>query len=294
MKANDDEFYVGYLSSAPERTAAFVRKVVVFTGGFIGIIAILLAWYQKKFSEATFEYGINSTVEGYYFDKPVPHIAVPLGLSKGGKELYQNVIVVGFGKAGGTDVMTRIQQREGRSFIGSKIALTGFKIHGNGKALLQVTEEDNPSLDLRGKAILQAETIDSLDIHSLSGEIVDPKCYFGVMKPGEGKAHRSCAIRCIAGGMPPVFHATNVGDYFLLVNEKGEPLNNEILDIVGDQITLKGKGLIWNDWKILEVKTKDLESITANHRLIEQLKSFENGMTFCSDDVAMHTEQMSN
>lgn len=24
------------------------------------------------------------------------------------------------------------------------------------------------------------------------------------MKPGEGKAHRACAIRCIAGGIPPV------------------------------------------------------------------------------------------
>jgi len=26
---------------------------------------------------------------------------------------------------------------------------------------------------------------------TLQGEIIDPKCYFGVMKPGKGKIHRS-------------------------------------------------------------------------------------------------------
>jgi len=31
------------------------------------------------------------------------------------------------------------------------------------------------------------------------GQIVDPKCYLGVMKPGEGKPHSDCAIRCIDG-----------------------------------------------------------------------------------------------
>ena len=54
------------------------------------------------------------------------------------------------------------------------------------------------------------------------------------MKPGEGKTHRSCAIRCIAGGIPPVFKTDSSG-YFLLVNEKNEPVSSEIVNIVGDQ-----------------------------------------------------------
>jgi hypothetical protein len=29
----------------------------------------------------------------------------------------------------------------------------------------------------------------------LTGEIVDSKCYFGVMNPGNGKVHRDCAVR---------------------------------------------------------------------------------------------------
>ena len=37
---------------------------------------------------------------------------------------------------------------------------------------------------------------------TLKGEIIDPKCYLGAMKPGGGKTHKACAMRCIAGGIP--------------------------------------------------------------------------------------------
>lgn len=36
-----------------------------------------------------------------------------------------------------------------------------------------------------------------------SGELVDTKCYFGVMRPATGKVHRACAVRCLDGGVPP-------------------------------------------------------------------------------------------
>jgi hypothetical protein len=42
----------------------------------------------------------------------------------------------------------------------------------------------------------------------LVGEIVDSKCYLGNMNPGNGKVHRDSAVRCLSGGIPPVF-ATN-------------------------------------------------------------------------------------
>jgi hypothetical protein len=40
---------------------------------------------------------------------------------------------------------------------------------------------------------------------NLRGEIVDTKCYLGVMTPGEDKVHRGCAVRCISRGVPPAF-----------------------------------------------------------------------------------------
>ena len=276
-----NEFYIGYQPVAPKQTASFIRKVIVVAGLGICVVAIILAWGQKKFSSSVFDYGINSTVEGYYFEKPVPHIAVPLGINSGGKELFQNVLLVGFGKAGATNVMTKLQSRKDKSFKGAKIELTGFMIYGNGKALLQVTEEDNSNIISLSGATGPGQTFDSTDIKSLSGEIVDPKCYFGVMKPGEGKAHRSCAIRCIAGGIPPVFHAGDREEYFLIVDEKWQPVNEDVLNLVGDQITIRGKEIVWNDWRILKVNEADLRKMASSKRLTEQLVAFESGMTGC-------------
>ena len=278
---SNDEFYVGYLPNAPKRTALFVRKVIAICGLTIGVVAIIFAWSQKKFSSSVFDYGINSTVEGYYFQAPVPHLAVPLGTNSSGEELFQNVLLVGFGKAGAEDVMMKLENKNGNAFEGKKIKLTGFMIYGNGKALLQVTEEDNANITPVAGVMSDVPSFQSTSTTSLQGEIVDPKCYFGVMKPGEGKGHRSCAIRCIAGGMPPVFHSTDREEYFLIVNENGQPVNNEILGLVGDQISIRGKEMVWNDWKILKVNTRDLVAISSNKRKIEQVLAFETDITMC-------------
>ena len=39
--------------------------------------------------------------------------------------------------------------------------------------------------------------------YELTGELVDTKCWLGVMRPSSGKVHRACAVRCLAGGVPP-------------------------------------------------------------------------------------------
>jgi len=276
-----NEFYIGYMPKAPKETASFVKKIIVVVGLGICIVALVLAWSQKQFSSAVFDYGINSTVEGYYFEKPVPHIAVPMGITSAGKEVFQNVLLVGFGKAGATNVMMKLHSRKGKSLVGAKIELTGFMIYGNGKALLQVTEEDNSNMVFLAGATAPTQVLDSTGVTTLNGEIVDPKCYFGVMKPGEGKAHRSCAIRCIDGGIPPVFHASDKEEYFLILDEKGRPVNEEVLSLVGDQITITGKEIVWNDWKILKVNTTDLRTMASSKRITEQLVAFESGMTKC-------------
>ena len=80
-----------------------------------------------------------------------------------------------------------------------------------------------------------------------------------------------------------MLHDTSNDEFFLLVNELWEPLNDYVPSIVGDQISVTGKEVIWNDWKILEVNTKELSTIIANRRLTKQLISFESGMTLCED-----------
>jgi len=121
----------------------------------------------------------------------------------------------------------------------------------------------------------------SLGKSTIAGEVIDPKCFFGVMKPSEGKVHRSCAIRCIAGGIQPVFKS-DMSDYYLLTGENFEPVNQKILGIVGDRVGLSGELVEFDDWKIFKVSTSELETIARAEASKKNLAALESGMTFCS------------
>ena len=78
---------------------------------------------------------------------------------------------------------------------------------------------------------------------TLIGEIVDSKCYLGVMNPGQLTTHRACAIRCISGGIPPVLLVRQTNGpalYFLLVSSDGRPVNKQVLSMVAEPIEVTG------------------------------------------------------
>ena len=280
MKLPKDEFYVGYFEKAPTQTARLVRNLVIILGVLTCIVAFTLAWNQKPFSYSQFEYGKTTTVEGYFSTDPIPHLVLPFGVSEG-QELFQNVLLVGVGKAGPGNVIARLEKNAGKSLAGLRLRLNGTLIYGEGRALLQIAEEDNASAIPEDAPALPKEQWTSFGSLNISGEIVDPKCFFGVMKPGEGKAHRSCAVRCIAGGIPAIFHA-ETGEYYLLVNEDSEPMRQEVLSLVGDNISLSGESITWNDWKLLKVSTKLMQEMSDQKSWKEKLTAFENGITQCS------------
>jgi len=275
---DDNEFYVGYFPKAPRQIASATKRVIaiLFTV-MIGVTAIT-ALEQKEFSPASFEYGLLTSVDGYLFTKPVPHLQVPLGKDMWNKELYQTVLLVGFGKAGADNFIFSHRSPE-KTMEGVKVRLTGSLIYGDGKTLLQVEEASNLEY-LEGKLAASSVRGDQEKI-SVSGEIVDPKCFFGVMKPGEGKTHRSCAIRCIAGGIPPVFKTDSSG-YFLLVNENNEPVSSEIVNIVGDNIVLEGMTMYFNDWRLLQIDSELIRKLSANKKWKEKVIAFETGVTKCN------------
>jgi hypothetical protein len=78
----------------------------------------------------------------------------------------------------------------------------------------------------------------------LRGEIVDSKCYLGVMNPGDGKVHRDCAVRCISGGAPPALIAKDAAGetkVILLVGSDGRALNKELLSFVAEPVEIAGQ-----------------------------------------------------
>lgn len=79
--------------------------------------------------------------------------------------------------------------------------------------------------------------------------------YAGLMKPGEGKPHRSCAARYIAGGIPPVFKVEQNGtvDYYLVKGAGGKAKYDELFSIIVERVSLEGQAYQVDDWKVIEI-----------------------------------------
>lgn len=273
-----DEFFVGYLPEAPLKTMTVLNRVTLALGMCIVTLALILALHEREFSSANFEFGKFTTLEGFVFKSPIPHIRIATGVDSLGNTNYKTLLLVGFGKTGADKELSMFEDKLG-TLEGKGVKLTGELIYGDGKSLFQISSNHLPEIkSLAGSAPLP---IEKLGVVSVQGEIVDPKCYFGVMKPGEGKPHRSCAIRCISGGIPPVFHVANMSDYYILLDENSQPINDSAADMVGDQITLIGESFLFDNWKILLVKKEYLRQQALNAKVTRNLVAMEKGMTVC-------------
>lgn len=278
-----DEFYVGYLPVMPPITRSFLTKVVVATAFVVVLTCGLVVLNQREFTTNNFEYGISTQLEGVVYKTPVPHLVVNLGVDQYGKKLSKTVLLVGQGKAGAAKAIERIEDRLGQSIVGRQIVLNGYLIYGDGKALFQIMDSKNINPVMSFNTMEAQSAMIDMGESSISGEVIDPKCYFGVMKPGEGKAHRSCAIRCIAGGIPPLFHVSNSSEYYILMGQNFEPINQHVLGLVGDQIKLSGKVMLMNDWKVLVVSKNELADLAKAKTIERNLLAMGEGMTVCGD-----------
>jgi hypothetical protein len=80
------------------------------------------------------------------------------------------------------------------------------------------------------------------------------------MKPGEGKPHRDCAIRCILGGISPMLAVKNEkgeANYYLLVSDDGGSINEAVQDYVAEPVEMKARLVQYDDWVVAYMKTKD-------------------------------------
>jgi hypothetical protein len=134
---------------------------------------------------------------------------------------------------------------------GSEVALTGTLIERDGRSLIELTDQPAPALGPTGAA---PEPIVPVGRFTLTGEIVDAKCYFGVMNPGEGRVHRACAMLCLRGGVPAVFVARDrhgASSHLLLTGPDGGEVTRAVLPWVGEtveatgEVVRQGRWLVW-------------------------------------------------
>ena len=94
---------------------------------------------------------------------------------------------------------------------------------------------------------------------------MDGKCYLGAMKPGDGQGHRSCAVLCLRGHLPPMIATTQpdgTTGYHLLVIDGTTELSDEVLAMVARPVRIAG--MVAHDYEGLSVLYAKSEDITPS------------------------------
>lgn len=245
---SNDDFYIGYEERAPATIAGHNRRWILIA--LISVLAVAsgLALAQKPFAVSFFDFGSPRTYEGVVESRPHPvlHVERPGDGTGTGAEV-STYLLVGFGKHGAE---SNVSQYEGR-----RIRLEATPIYRDDQTMLEVVAGTvEPLDDSRPGGEARVSRTASYGSQTLRGEIVDSKCHFGVMKPGNLKAHRACASLCIRGGVPPVFIVRQEGEptrHLLLVGSDGRALNQEVLDFVAESIEITGELVrVGDQWQL--------------------------------------------
>lgn len=241
------DFYVGYLPKAPAALAGFVRKVIFALGVLAITAALVLVIAQMPFANSAFEYGKVRKFEGIVETRPYPVLLVARPGEVGQEEKYSRYLLVAPGKHGADDLVA--------SVAGKQVSLRGQLIYRwSGREREAMVEVEPGSIKPLDAALEKEAITRDLGTATLTGEIVDSKCYLGVMNPGQGKVHRDCAARCLSGGIPPIFVSLDGKDQFLLVGRDDNAIGRDALrEFIAEPITIRGELLQRGDSRLLRI-----------------------------------------
>lgn len=226
-----EDFYIGYLPKMPKNSSKVVRIFVVSAFGAAIFLPILLWLGQQPFAQSVFEFGAVKDFEGAIRARPVPFLLVEKPEKTNGLPAFERLPLVAEGKYGFA----------AEAFDGQRVRLRGTLIYRDDRRMIEVA---GGTVERTSEAAFAVEEqTENLGSFTLRGEIVDSKCYLGVMNPGSTKLHRDCAVACLRGGIPPLFivkdAAGNVSELWLL-SASGARLNKEILDFVAEPVEVFG------------------------------------------------------
>ncbi|MCE9616231.1 MAG: hypothetical protein K8T26_18315 [Lentisphaerae bacterium] len=226
-------FYIGYRRAMAPEQARFLRMRVATLLVALVCVALSLVRWQRPFASSRFEYGVVKTFEGFISEQPYPTLIATHPIDAGNDRAVSRLYLVAPGKHGAQSLVAGL---DGRS-----VRLDGSLIYRDNQAMIEVRPQSTHLLDQR---VVRSTTPVALGTYTLRGEIVDSKCYLGVMKPGNLKPHKACAIRCISGGCTPVLvvrDAAGSAVYVMLAGADGRPVNREVLDMVAVPLEVTGR-----------------------------------------------------
>ena len=231
----NEEFYIGWEAKAAPDISKTVRGVVIALLVLALLVPVVLAVSQRMIGASVFEWGNPKSFSGILQTSPYPHLLVPRPGNADGLSRYSTYYLVAPWKFG-------LDHEAIAPLEGKSVTLKGTLIYRGNQTMIEVQPG---AIQVTNSVAMPAlpQTL-QLGKQTLAGEIVDSKCFLGVMNPGQLTPHRACAIRCISGGVPPVLLVRQkVGPaiYLLLVSADGKSVNKQVLEIVAEPVEITGE-----------------------------------------------------
>lgn len=230
----NDPFFIGWESQPAPPLSRFLRKTTAIVAVLaLALGAVIALTSMRTVGNGQFDFGNVQTFSGVLVEDPVPLLLTDEPLSGHQMFFLVNPFKHGF------------PPETAKQYHLKHVDLQATLIHDDVGAMLEVLPDS-----VKPKTGATAPATDPRSAQSegrpvtMRGEIVDSKCHLGVMNPGRYKAHRACAIRCLAGGIPPLLITTDPESdqalQFVLVGPGGEAVNELILDHVAEPIEVQG------------------------------------------------------
>jgi len=226
IEAQRDEFYVGYEPRMPTGIARRVSWAVGLFACAAGVAASISVAAQQRLPPSRFEFGVVKPVAGILRRDPYP------SLQANGRRVW----LVGPGKSGADTVLSATPD--------GAVTLRGSAIGRGPHRMLEVVPPGAGSASPLPVGVQSSDRERQFGVVTLTGEIVDSKCFLGVMNPGEGAVHRDCARRCLSGGIPPMLLVRNdegLEELVLLLSATGERTGEKFARVAGQPITVTGR-----------------------------------------------------
>jgi hypothetical protein len=232
----NDDFYIGWEAKPAPDIRKFVRGVVILLLVTAIGLALAFAAVQHSIGTSVFEWGTVKKFSGILKLEPYPHLLVPRPGTAGAQNTFSTYYLVAPFKHG-------LDREQFSALDGKTVSLQGTLIYRRNQTMVEALPDSIKAAGQQLPLLRGSETV-GLGRQTLVGEIVDSKCFLGVMNPGQLLPHRACAIRCISGGIPPVLlvrQANGTAIYLLLVSAEGKPVNQEVLDLVAEPVQITGE-----------------------------------------------------
>ena len=232
---NTDDFFIGY-EKVPQRLGRQLSGIAAGLGLLAASGAAILAVGHVRLTGGTFAFGDPRPISGSVAPLPYPAIALDAVDARGA------VLLVAPGKHG----------LNLAAAAGQRVRLEGARIARGDAVMMEVVPDSLMKLDGGNTSNPEPAAVTAV---SVIGEIVDSKCFLGVMVPGDGTTHRDCASLCIRGGTPPallVRDRAGRSALLLLTSDARDRLRSRAVSLAGVAVEMSGRLTRRGGWLVLE------------------------------------------